>query len=66
MLKMTEKQKQIVEMLITGATHDAIPATKTEIQEAEDRYFGIDNRPEFDWNIQEWTDYMFNSRTILH
>jgi len=66
MLKMTYKQKQIVEMLLTGATHDAIPATEDEIQEAEDRYLGIDNRPEFDWNIQEWTDYMFNARPILH
>lgn len=66
MLKLTEKQKQIVEMLMTGATHDAIPATKYEIEEAEDRYFGEDNRPEFDFNIDEWTAYMFDNRPIYH
>jgi len=66
MLEMTKKQIQIVEMLLTGATRDAIPATKREIQEAEDRYFDVDNRPEFDFNIDEWTDYMRGTRKILH
>lgn len=66
MLRLTEKQKQIVEMRLTGATYDAIPATKEEILEAEDRYFGIDNAPEFDWNIDDWTRYIFGERPTLN